>query len=476
MNFSKKVLSAILTLTIASSVSFPALATSNEISINNVAISIDNYSAAKTYPSNVEGFLMRLYELVMKRDSDDAGIKYWKNRLVIGEINASNVARFFFSCDEFYALNYSDDEYINVLYSVFFNRTPDKAGKDYWLGEIKKGSTKRTVLEGFIASEEWANTCLDFGVVSGTTTKPTVKKEATKEVVTFINSLYTDVLGRDSEKSGLDYWAGELAYMRMSAKDVASGFFFSPEFGKIYKNSSADDIVKIFYKVFFDRTPDDAGLKYWKEQIKGGMSLDSLFSGFVVSPEFSEKCQSMGILVNMPSADPVYNKPEPSSYTPVGTEINTTNKDYIVETTNGNVVVNGYYDAQMAYDIFVLLNDYRTQNGLSSLAWSSDMLVGTNERSIECCVFFDKTHTRPNGQMFNTVTNGKLFKGENLAVSSGFTAQEFFDAWKNSDQHNKNMLNPNYKTVSISIFVASTTNPYANKTGYYNYGIQNFGK
>ena len=71
---------------------------------------------------------------------------------------------------------------------------------------------------------------------------------------------------------------------------------------------------------------------------------------------------------------------------------------------------------------------------------------------------------------------GKLFKGENLAVSSGFTAQEFFDAWKNSDQHNKNMLNPNYKTVSISIFVASTTNPYANKTGYYNYGIQNFGK
>lgn len=475
MKLSKKVVSLLLVTSIMSSVSAPAFAADYKSDSSLDSFISINY-APTSYPSSVDGFIMRLYDLALGRGYDNEGIDYWTGKLRNGDMTASNVARYFFTCNEFYGLGYSNDEYVNVLYSVFFNRDADSTGKAYWLNSLNQGNSRRSVLEGFIASQEWADTCLEYGVVAGTNTTSAVKKTPSEEVNTFVKSLYADVLSRDAESSGLTYWANELAYLRKSAKDVAKDFFLSPEFIANSKKLTTNEKLKIFYKVFFNREPDESGLKYWTTQVNNGLSIEGLYNGFVVSDEFASKCNSMGILLNMPDFTPVYGAPDPTEKTtnPNGTAINKSPRNVTIATTNGNVTVNGYYDTEFAYEVFVLLNDYRVSLGLQPLTWSDDMLLGTDVRATE--IVYSFSHTRPNGQAFNTVTNGSLFRGENIVGASKANAQEFFDSWKNSEGHNKNMTNPNYKTVSISVFVASSTDPYAKESGMYYYGVQNFGK
>lgn len=478
MKHFRKFLSAVLSLTLIASISFPALAAdkaiSNELIMDAPLLSFAPDYSSVTYPTTVDGFLMRLYNLVMQRDYDTTGINYWKNRLQTGDINASNVARFFFSCNEFYSLNYSDEEYVEVLYKVFFNRSSDPTGKAYWLGKLNSGSTKRYVLEGFIASKEWADTCLKFGVVSGTTTTPSVTKVPSTQVTSFVKSLYSDCLQRTPDASGLNYWSNELTYMRKSAKDIAYGFFFSPEFKKTYNSKSPEEIVNIFYKVFLGRTPDATGSAYWASQIRAGKGLSYIYNGFINSKEFSDKCAKMGILLNMPSATPQYSQPEPVKSTPSGVVIDNTVRSYTISTSSGNKVITGYYDVQLAYEIFVLLNNYRQSMGVPALTWNDTMLQGSNVRA--CEIVYSFNHVRPNGSTFNTVPGGTTMRGENIAAATSATAQSFFNSWKNSAGHNANMLSTNYKTVSISVFVASESDPYAKASNMYYYGVQNFGK
>lgn len=481
MKLYKKALSLVLTLSVLSSVGFPALAAENSTLDNSVAqtlvLNASDYSSV-VYPANVDGFLMRLYNLVMQRDYDLNGINYWKDKLQSGSMNASNVARFFFSCNEFYDLNYSNEEYVDVLYKVFFNRNADTNGKNYWLSQLKSGKSQRYVLEGFINSQEWADTCAKFGVVSGTSIKANVTIVPSAGVTAFVKSLYSDVLGRSPDPNGLSYWTNELAYMRKSAKDVAAGFFFSPEFITAYRTMSPEKVVSIFYNVFLGRNPDSAGKDFWVGQIRSGKSLNFIYNGFVGSAEFARKCTSMGVLVNMPSATPVYSQPERvTSSTPTATPaptVDKTNKSYTISTNSGNKVITGYYDAEMAYEIFTLLNNYRTANGVAPLTWNTSMLVGTNVRAIE--IVYKTDHVRPNGDAFYTVPNGNPMRGENIAAATSASAQSFFTSWKNSSGHNANMLNSTYKTVSISVFVAASSDPYASSKYMYYYAVQNFGR
>ena len=57
------------------------------------------YYRAAASEQGVEGFISRLYKLAMGRDADGDGLKYWCDQLDNGTITASNIARFFFSCD-----------------------------------------------------------------------------------------------------------------------------------------------------------------------------------------------------------------------------------------------------------------------------------------------------------------------------------------------------------------------------------------
>lgn len=119
--------------------------------------------------------------------------------------------------------------------------------------------------------------------------------ESSKEKITsFVENLYVNVLGRASESEGASYWFDELWYFRRSGDDVALGFIYSKELND--RNLSDEAYVKMLYKAFFDREPDDSGMKYWLDKLSDS-SLDrrTVAKSFVYSQEWADTCATYGI-------------------------------------------------------------------------------------------------------------------------------------------------------------------------------------
>ena len=122
----------------------------------------------------------------------------------------------------------------------------------------------------------------------------------------FVNSLYSDCLGRSADPTGFNDWCNKLATGQITGKQAAYGFFFSPEFQA--KANAWDDttFINAYYKVFLNRASDPSGFAYWQNQIAGTTNdISILFTGFADSTEFAQKCASYGITagshINVPT-------------------------------------------------------------------------------------------------------------------------------------------------------------------------------
>jgi len=116
--------------------------------------------------------------------------------------------------------------------------------------------------------------------------KPQTAEEQAKEQIT---GLYKNVLGREPEEAGLNYWMGEgRAAGGLTPEEVGSmkrDFMSSPEYN-----------IKKLYQEELGRTPDEAGLKYWTEQDPRSSDrlitpdeLEQLRQSFRQSSEYKQK-------------------------------------------------------------------------------------------------------------------------------------------------------------------------------------------
>ena len=80
------------------------------------------------------------------------------------------------------------------MYKAAFNRTPDEGGLGYWIGQMDLGKTLMEVSAGFIDSDEFR---ASYG------TNPTNGE--------FLTKVYNNVLGRDPDSGGYDWWVDQLA-------------------------------------------------------------------------------------------------------------------------------------------------------------------------------------------------------------------------------------------------------------------------
>ena len=110
----------------------------------------------------------------------------------------------------------------------------------------------------------------------------------------FTKRFYKEVLSRDAEPAGLNYWVDELVTGVGAGSDIARGFIFSKEFTN--KNLNNEDYVTVLYNAFFAREPDATGFTEWVTQLNNGVSRNSVLDGFLYSAEFGKLCRSYGII------------------------------------------------------------------------------------------------------------------------------------------------------------------------------------
>ena len=119
--------------------------------------------AAPIYQTPIEEFVVRSYDTLLGRAADEEGMRYWVSLLNNGT-GGTEIIKGFIGSQEFICRDMSDEYFVDVLYRVFFNRTPDDAGREYWLSKLASGVSRDEVLEGFIGSEEWVATCDFLGI------------------------------------------------------------------------------------------------------------------------------------------------------------------------------------------------------------------------------------------------------------------------------------------------------------------------
>jgi len=89
-----------------------------------------------------------------------------------------------------------------------------------------------------------------------------------------IAELYVATFDRAPDAAGLKYWV-EQHKKGMSIEDIAKSFFDQPETKEKYDNADLDTFIESVYEHVLDRKADQAGLEYWKGELeKGHISKD----------------------------------------------------------------------------------------------------------------------------------------------------------------------------------------------------------
>jgi hypothetical protein len=99
------------------------------------------------------------------------------------------------------------------LYNAAFARFPDADGLNYWIDQFSSGrNTRRVVAQSFLGSAEF-----------------TEKYGSNVSDETYVNNLYKNVLGRDADAAGLNYWVGNLSSGLETRYEALLGFAESAE-------------------------------------------------------------------------------------------------------------------------------------------------------------------------------------------------------------------------------------------------------
>ncbi len=241
-------------------------------------------TVTKGAENKVKAFVERMYTVALNRTADAQGVAYWTEQLVTRQKDGASIAEGFLLSPEFINNNYGNQQYVNILYKTFFDRTVTTTESAYWVNELNNGVSRKKVLAGFVNSAEFDEICTNYGITRGTMV---VEDDTVYEgVYGFVARIYTCALERTPDAEGINYWAKRIESKESTPIEVAKMFFLSPEY--IEKNVSNSKYVETLYLTFMDRSSETAGKTYWVNELDKGMNRETVMEGFAASAEFQE--------------------------------------------------------------------------------------------------------------------------------------------------------------------------------------------
>jgi len=157
--------------------------------------------------------------------------------------------------------SYNDSDFVIQLYEITFGRNPDKAGYIFWTDQLARGATRIAVAESFFVSEEY-------------------NKEFPDDK-SFVDSLYYNILNRQPDPAGEEYWIGQLSGSK-NIPDVTKLTLAQSTSNKV----QAQYFLKVAYKIILERDPDTAGYNFW---INSKTSKNDIIIALFTSPEYLSK-------------------------------------------------------------------------------------------------------------------------------------------------------------------------------------------
>ena len=111
--------------------------------------------------------------------------------------------------------------------------------------------------------------------------------------------------------------------------------------------------------------------------------------------------------------------------------------------------------SNLAYQAFVLINNYRVQNGVPELTWSNSDAAVASVRANELVSNFS-----------HSSASGTKTHGENIAKTSTSSAQNVVDLWIASPGHRANILRTSFTTAGLAVVYSNGTYYWSNNFSY----------
>jgi uncharacterized repeat protein (TIGR01451 family) len=197
-------------------------------------------------------YINGLYQDLLGRNVDAAGLAYWMNVLVATGSRAQ-VAQGIWNSPEHLGIE------VNQLYETLLHRPADPTGQTYWVNQLLAGASEPNVEAGILSSAEFQ---ADY-----------------PSNVSFLDTVYEDVLDRPLDAAGQAYWLGQLQD-GATREEVIDGILSSQE--------ALTKVLQSDYLTYLGRALDPTGQQYYLSQLQaGGPSLeDDVAVQILASQEF----------------------------------------------------------------------------------------------------------------------------------------------------------------------------------------------
>ena len=230
--------------------------------------------------SETQSFVYRLYLATLDRAPDAAGLQAWVDILESGANTQAGVANGFVASTEFQNTYGALDnaQFVELLYNNVLGRTSDPAGLQGWLDAMDAGTSRADVVLGFSNSPEFIfNTEYPaLGYFS----------DLNEGNLGAVFRAYGAVLDRSPDEAGFRGWVDNLDSGALTLQQVIDGFTGSQEFQSLYGSLNDTEFVTLLYNNVLNRSPDSAGLQGWLDAMDGGLTRAQVVLGFSQSAEY----------------------------------------------------------------------------------------------------------------------------------------------------------------------------------------------
>lgn len=199
------------------------------------------------------GYVNGLYQSILGRTGDAAGLKYWNDLLNGGAAKDTLFTGFWVSVEH-------RTLQVRSYYEQYLNREADQAGLSFWVAKFAQGATESDVITAFMNSNEYKN--IHGGTPAGV-----------------IGAIYNNLLGRDATASEIQIWTN--TFLKDGSGAVAKNVINSVEYQL--------DLAKEDYIAFLNRplvSQSEIDAFTYTATSKGPFGEQQIAQSFATSSEF----------------------------------------------------------------------------------------------------------------------------------------------------------------------------------------------
>ena len=239
-------------------------------------------------------FVTNAFKVALNREPDQEGLNYWVNLLVTGQLTIGDFVRSVVDSGEFKSRNLNNSEFVDVIFRLVLEREPDSEGEKYYLDKLEHGLTWDYLVVNAVNSPEFSYIATKKNIslipISYMNTL-----DIYEHITLYVDNFFRVGLNRRPDEEGLNYWVTSLANHSASTTDFTITALSGDEM--THRNLTNEELVDVLFRGLLGREPDIEGKNYWVDILNSGKSRKDVAIAATHSGEFEYICNSLGIRI-----------------------------------------------------------------------------------------------------------------------------------------------------------------------------------